>query len=112
LVEITRFGENQLSRLEAVEILTDYLNSFSTKYRVLEEEEGQIPMTTAHMQMDVFRKDWVNMGTRANLLKASTGYAFHAMAEDAVVQMEAVKHGQINARESRKKDSYIMTGYF
>ena len=46
--------------------------------------------------------DWINMGTRANLLKCSTGYAFHAMAEDAIMQTEAIKANRLSVRVSRK----------
>lgn len=103
LIELTRFGKNILSEEDANTILLDYINRLNLDFEITENEVGVIPMSSAKMDIDDFGENWINMGARADLLKCSTGYAFHAMAEDALVQMEAIKNNQMSNRESRKK---------
>jgi len=103
LVELTRFGAQKLREDEAHLILHNYLKELNVPYNVLEDEHGVIPMSSAKMKIDDFGENWVNMGARANLLKSTTGYAFLAMAEDALVQMEAIKKNQVAKRKSRKQ---------
>jgi lycopene beta-cyclase len=102
LVELTRFGKDKLSEEEAMTILQDYIHQFDITFDIIEREIGVIPMYSGKLEVTDFGSNWINMGARANLLKCSTGYAFHSMAEDAIIQMEAVKFDQVPARESRK----------
>jgi Brp/Blh family beta-carotene 15,15'-monooxygenase len=60
-------------------------------------------MSSAPIQQDFFGENWISMGAKANMLKSTTGYAFHAMAEDALVQAEAIKNQQIAKRKAPKK---------
>jgi lycopene beta-cyclase len=102
LIELTRFGKDKLSEEEAITILQDYIHQLDSTFNITEHEIGVIPMYSGKLEVTDFGSNWINMGARANLLKCSTGYAFHSMAEDAIIQMEAVKCDQGPARESKK----------
>jgi len=102
LVELTRFGENKLSKEESLTILSDYVKQLGVDFEIIEHEVGIIPMSSGKIDVPDLGLDWINMGTRANLLKCSTGYAFHAMAEDAIMQTEAIKANRLSVRVSRK----------
>ena len=91
LIELTRFGEKQLLQEEANIILKEYIHRLGVSYEIIEHEIGIIPMSSAEIETEDFGKNWINTGARANLVKCTTGYAFHAMAEDAVFQTESIK---------------------
>ena len=101
LVELTRFGKEKLTKEEAHTILRDYVQELDTTFEKLEDEVGVIPMHSGKIEVADFGDNWINMGARANLLKCSTGYAFHSMTEDAVLQTKALKSNQKPAREAR-----------
>lgn len=103
LVELTRFGTRPVLQDEAQSILENYLNERGVSFTILEREQGVIPMSTANLKIEDFGGNWINMGARANMLKATTGYAFHSMAEDALVQAEAIKSYQIPHREIKSQ---------
>ncbi len=103
LIELTRFGDQKLSQVEAHLILDNYIKLLGISFDVLEYEQGVIPMSSANMKIDDFGENWIKMGVRAGFLKCSTGYAFHAMAEDALVQMETIKSNQLPTRKYRKQ---------
>lgn len=102
LVELTRFGKEKLTKEEADTILQDYVQQLNTTFEKLEDEIGVIPMHSGEIEVADFGENWINTGARANLLKCSTGYAFHSMAEDAILQAEALKSNQKPVREARK----------
>ncbi len=102
LVELTRFGEQKLAKEEANTILQNYVQQLGTSFEKLEDEVGVIPMFTSKIEVANFGENWVNMGARANLLKCSTGYAFHSMAKDAILQMEALKSNRKLLRKAKK----------
>jgi len=103
LVELTRFGTQKLNKDEALLILDHYLEELGISFTVLDDEQGVLPMSSASLKIDDFGENWINMGARANMLKSTTGYAFHAMAEDAIFQMEAIKNNQLSTRKPRKQ---------
>jgi len=103
LIELTRFGSEKLSKEEAIPILHEYLNGLGLSFEIVDEEQGVIPMSSANMKIEAYGKNWIPMGTRANMLKSTSGYAFHAMAEDALVQMESIKNDRPHEREARKQ---------
>ncbi len=102
LIELTRFGANILEKDEANIILSAFIKNLAEDYDILEYEQGVIPMSSAKLKTENFGKNWINMGSRADILKASTGYAFHSMANDALFQMESIKKGDKKARPSSK----------
>ncbi len=103
LIELTRFGTQKLLKSEAELILDEYSKALGVSFEIIETEQGVIPMSSANMEKDHYGSHWVNMGVKADMLKCTTGYAFHAMAEDAIVQMEAIKNNQLQKRIIRKK---------
>lgn len=103
LVELTRFGKEKLTKAEADTILQNYVQKLGTTFEKLEDEVGVIPMHSGEIEVADFGENWINTGARANLLKCSTGYAFHSMAEDAILQAVALKSNQRPIREAKKK---------
>lgn len=90
LFEVTRFGKEKITRKEAEKLLTDYLIHQDFSYQIIEEERGVIPMSSTQIAEVNFGKNWIITGARANLIKPTTGYAFHSMAIDAQKQVEAM----------------------
>jgi len=103
LIELTRFGDQKLLKEESQLILADYIEKIGVSYDILEHEQGVIPMSSANIVTDDFGKNWINVGARANMLKSTSGYAFHAMAEDALIQTEAIKKNQVPIRKPKKQ---------
>jgi len=102
LIELTRFGDQKLLNDEAQLILADYIDKMGFSYIILEHERGVIPMSSANLEVENYGENWINTGARANMLKSTTGYAFHAMAEDALLQMNAIKNSQVPKRSTKK----------
>jgi lycopene beta-cyclase len=102
LVELTRFGAEKLTKEESHYILDNYIKKLDISFDILDYEQGVIPMSSAKMKVDDFGENWINMGVRAGLLKSTTGYVFHAMAEDTIIQAEAIKNNQFPQRSVRK----------
>lgn len=90
LFEVTRFGKEKITREEAEKLLTDYLHHQGFSYQIIEEERGVVPMSSTQIAEVNFGENWINTGARANLIKPTTGYAFHSMAIDAQKQVEAM----------------------
>ncbi len=101
LIELTRFGTEKLTQQEATPILNEYIDRLGVSFDILEEERGVIPMSSSALKSEDFGTNWINMGARANMIKCSTGYAFHAMAEDAITQMEAIKNNVFPKRKMK-----------
>ena len=101
LIELTRFGKDVLTEAEANSILSSYIAGLGISFEVLDVEHGLIPMSSAAMQRNDFGPHWIHMGVAANMLKSSTGYAFHFMAEDAQMQMENIKNDTNSLRPER-----------
>ena len=83
LVEVTRFGTVPVQENEAAELLADYLANNFPEYRKLHLERGVIPMSSVPLRETAAGPGWIFTGARADRVKPSTGYAFHAMARDA-----------------------------
>jgi len=75
LVELTRFGSEQINETTARMRLHDYLNEKFGKVEILEEEKGAIPMTNTRFQHSESNRI-VKIGTSAGMIKPSTGYSF------------------------------------
>ncbi len=78
LVELTRFGDNQLTEEEAYPILEAYIQSRFGEFSILSTEEGSIPMTNAKPDVKDM-EDVTLLGARGGMIKPSTGYAFKRM---------------------------------
>lgn len=102
LFEVTRFGTDKIEREEAEKILKDYIAGFVGSYRIVDEEKGVIPMSSANMDVENHGPNWIYTGSRANMIKSSTGYGFHSMALDALHQVEAMKNNESYKRKTQK----------
>ena len=101
LFEITRFGKDILLQNEAEKMLKEYIEPYNIQYKILETESGCLPMTSCGLDVPDFGENWINTGTRANLMKPSTGFAFRNMAEDALLQAEIISQENKQTRKSR-----------
>jgi len=82
MIELTRFSNELLGDHRAEELLTQYCEALEEGYTVVGMEQGTIPMTQ-DVLVDQSHPRMVSMGGRRGLIKATTGYAFKAMHEDA-----------------------------
>lgn len=94
LVELTRFGSKVISQKESETILKEYIEAHYGTYEVIGTEQGVIPMFM-DLAKPIPLKNVVPIGTRANKVKPSTGYAFknmyaHAKAITNNAQTKAV----------------------
>ena len=99
LFEVTRFGTEKITSAEAYEILKQYLTKFNFSYQILDEEQGVIPMSSLKIDSVNYGDRWITTGSNANLVKPTTGYAFHNMAKDAACFAEAMVQQQPFARK-------------
>jgi lycopene beta-cyclase len=102
LVEVTRFGNQKISKQEAEEILFAYLGKLNFSYRLIEIEQGVIPMSSIAISNPDYGLNWIYTGTRANMVKPTTGYAFHNMAEDADAHMKSMLNQKDYVRSETK----------
>jgi len=103
LFEVTRFGEATISQIEAEEILINYFQKKDIQYRILETENGIIPMSSVPIIHHFDHKNWIFTGAKANMIKPTTGYAFHAMAIHAKEITDALLHEHEIFRKPRPK---------
>ena len=78
LVELTRFGSDPISEIASKQILDNYIKTHFGEYERIDKELGVIPMYMDLKPPKPF-KNVVPIGTRANKVKPSTGYAFKNM---------------------------------
>ena len=90
LIELTRFGKAPISREESKGILENYILEKYGDYELLEIEKGVIPMFMELPKLEKI-KGVIPIGTRANKVKPSTGYAFKNMHEHAKSLCSSVK---------------------
>ncbi len=83
LVEYTFFSEKLLSRDEYDAGIRDYLETYypGVQYRIVEEEEGIIPMTEQPFPRSGGKRIMYT-GTKGGRVKASTGFAFYRTQQD------------------------------
>jgi len=95
LVEFTLFSAELLEHSEYAQNIEAYLrdNLGVERYRVVGRESGVIPMTDRPFPR-TGGKRILNIGTRAGLVKPSTGYAFRNIQEDTLRIAESLeRHG-------------------
>jgi lycopene beta-cyclase len=78
LVEMTRFGAEAISSIQAEPILSDYIQKRFGAYELIETETGTIPMSTSKIVSEHI-EGVVPIGGRSGAIKPSTGYAFKKM---------------------------------
>lgn len=103
LFEVTRFGAEPITQAEAELILTAQLQKKGLSYRIIETEKGVIPMSSARLTQKQIHPNWIFTGAKANLIKPTTGYAFHAMAIHASELSQSIAHNQPMAEKPKAK---------
>jgi lycopene beta-cyclase len=101
LFEITRFGKEIISKHDAEIIFKEYIQKLGINYTILDKEIGVVPMSSATIANNHYGANWLYTGAKANMIKPSTGYAFHAMAKDAKSLAEAIQKGELYKRNNR-----------
>lgn len=108
LIELTRFGDKLIEGSYANEVLDAYIkNEFGT-YKLINKEIGCIPMTT-YLNPIADLKNVLNTGTRANMIKPSTGYGFknmYAFAENVAEQFLIGEMKTINQLQTNKQSRF------
>lgn len=104
LLELTRFGRSILGEPESSPILHAYLNKLGVeKFKIEEKEINKIPMTLAlgsNKRKHAPQQNIIPLGTRAGVVKGSTGFAFKAMAQhaqqivDALLSQQTIPSGR------------------
>lgn len=82
LIELTRFGKKKIDKETAENALKNYIDKNYGGFEVKQIERGMIPMFM-DMPRSIQSKRIIPIGTRAHMVKPSTGYAFKNMYEHA-----------------------------
>lgn len=101
LIEITRFGSEKITQIEAEQILDHYIQNNFGKYKIIDIEKGCIPMSNAEILNEEI-EDVIPIGARAGAIKASTGYAFKKMHEHAEQITKSLHQKEINININHK----------
>jgi lycopene beta-cyclase len=100
LVEVTRFGADQIQADDANELLRSYIHQHYGSFALQEVETGCIPMSTAGLeQPDV--PGITRLGARNYRIKPSTGYAFKNMYSQASDLARALATGTSPEAQNR-----------
>lgn len=83
LVELTRFGVEVLKKDDSTPILEEYITDRFGAVKIIHQEQGVIPMSTATLPQSYLGRHVLRTGGRAGRIKPSTGYAFKEMVFDA-----------------------------
>ena len=95
LVEVALFSNSLLTEEDYNSILVNYIKDFLqiSKYEILEEEFGIIPMTTydfrSHNTKHVF-----HIGTGGGIVKSSSGFAFKRIQKHSDQMIVCLKNGK------------------
>ncbi|MDP3930191.1 MAG: beta-carotene 15,15'-dioxygenase, Brp/Blh family [Bacteroidota bacterium] len=103
LFEVTCFGSEPITQAQAELILKEQLQKKGLSYRVIESEKGIIPMSSASLTHKQIHPNWIFTGAKANLIKPTTGYAFHAMAIHANELSQSIAQNQPLAEKPKAK---------
>lgn len=82
LIELTRFGKEKINTEVAQKDLEKYIHSNYGSFKINEVERGAIPMFMDMPKCQQSKKI-IPIGTRAHMVKPSTGYAFKNMYKHA-----------------------------
>ncbi|MFZ9505179.1 MAG: lycopene cyclase family protein, partial [Cyclobacteriaceae bacterium] len=82
LIELTRFGDEKVDPIQAAPQLESYIRRQYGHFEILEQEYGCIPMVYTEQSV-TSEPGIIPLGTRAGMVKASTGYAFKNMFDHA-----------------------------
>ncbi len=107
LVEYTLFTENILSQPEYDIALKNYLKNYLglDNYKIVDEEFGVIPMTNAGFP--VYENQMYHIGTAGGQTKASTGYTFKFIQNQADSIVKDLSGGKIPKESNFKNRFYF-----
>lgn len=98
LIEFTRFGAEILTEEESLPIINDYLQKLGIESYTIEEKEiEKIPMSLKLNQKGKahpYKTNYIPIGVRAGVVKASTGFAFKKIAQHSWELAIALKNRQ------------------
>ncbi|MFZ9505099.1 MAG: beta-carotene 15,15'-dioxygenase, Brp/Blh family [Cyclobacteriaceae bacterium] len=100
LMELTRFGEVPIDESLARPQLEAYIREKFGDYDVLETETGGIPMVYSVDQPEVMEGIY-RLGTRAGMVKPSTGYAFKNMFRHATATADALIKNSVSVQAAK-----------
>jgi lycopene beta-cyclase len=106
LLELTRFGSEELTQQEAELELKRQMDALNCSYTIREVEIGCIPMSTvfdatrSHHPKD---NSIIPIGTLAGAIKPTTGYGFKRMHTHAHAIAQAILHNQPIPTTQRKR---------
>ena len=96
LIEFTRFGKAILKEEESKPIITEYLKAMDIhNFEILEKEVNKIPMSLSLNSTEKRHPEYCNyvpIGVRAGVVKASTGFAFKKIAQHSWDLAIAIKN--------------------
>lgn len=95
LVELTRFGKDEMTWEYAKEILYRKIKNKFGEFEIIGLEYGCIPMST-YINPPSNHQGVLLTGTSANLIKPSTGYGFKNMFNFSKKVTEAIKQNRLN----------------
>ena len=92
LVEMTRFGSEQITASLAEPVLSEYIQKRFGDYELIDTEKGSIPMSTAKIVRENMA-GLIPIGGQSGAIKPSTGYAFKKMyqAAEHIAEQLAIK---------------------
>jgi lycopene beta-cyclase len=100
LIEVTRFGKEIITNIQAESIIEDYIQIHFKSYKKIGIEQGCIPMSNAPLR-NLGSSNTINLGARNYCLKPSTGYAFKNMYSQAAEIAESIQRGQAKILTNR-----------
>ena len=107
LIEITRFGKEIIPPDLADLRLAEYLEKLHISYAITDTEIGCIPMSNVETGI----KDIpgvINLGSRANAIKPSTGYAFKSMHAHAQKIAHSIQKQPTTVPQSIRGNSHFI----
>ncbi|KAF2080537.1 lycopene cyclase family protein [Flavobacterium sharifuzzamanii] len=106
LVEYTLFSEKLLPKEEYEKAIELYLKKLGTEnYKILEKEEGSIPMT-CYPFWKKNTKRVLNIGTAGGWTKASTGYTFKNADKKSSDLVEFIQNKDFRMKDFHKKSRF------
>ena len=100
LIELTRFGKDVIDQESAEKVLKSYISQNYGEFSIKEVEKGKIPMFM-DMPKSIQTERVIPIGTRAHMVKPSTGYAFKNMYKHA--QQLSANVGQSKPKKNSAK---------
>jgi len=106
LVEYTLFSEKLLPKEEYEKAIELYLKKLGTEnYKILEKEEGSIPMT-CYPFWKKNTKRVLNIGTAGGWTKGSTGYTFKNADKKSSNLVEFIQNKDFRMKDFHKKSRF------